>query len=105
MVANLCGWGLGDGIANPIDPHWPGDVLDLLLTQIVKSKWQPVANVVIDCIGNEHSTGVSQRFDPSSDVDAISKEIVALDDHVAEIDADAQFDATIGSDPGVPLGH
>src|ERR1700730_15766274 len=103
MVANLCGWGLGDGIANPIDPHWPGDVLDLLLTQIVKSKWQPVANVVIDCIRNEHSTGVGQRFDPSSDINPVAIEVVVLDDHVAKIDANTELDAVIGSDTSVPL--
>ena len=32
-------------------------------------------------------------------------DVVALDDHVAEIDADAEFDAAIRRDAGVPLGH
>jgi hypothetical protein len=47
--------------------------------------------MVIDCTGNEHSTGVGQGFDSRRNVDAISKEIVALDDHVTEIDADTEF--------------
>src|SRR5712671_73268 len=29
----------------------------------------------------------------------------ALDDHIAEVDADAQFDAAVRRDTGVPLGH
>src|SRR5438132_12647046 len=32
-------------------------------------------------------------------------EVVALDDHVAEIDADAQFDAVVRRDARVPLGR
>src|SRR5712664_2828689 len=36
---------------------------------------------------------------------AIAVEVVALDDHVAEIDADAQFDAFVRPDARVPLAH
>ena len=32
-------------------------------------------------------------------------EIIAFDDHVAEVDADAQFDAAVRRDAGVPLEH
>jgi hypothetical protein len=35
------------GVANPVDPHWPGDVLDLVLAEILKRKRQPVADVVV----------------------------------------------------------
>src|SRR5205809_2756363 len=35
-------WRLGSGVANAIDPHWPGNVLDLLLAQILKDKAEPV---------------------------------------------------------------
>ena len=92
-------------VANPVDPHRPGDVLDLLLAQILEDKGQPVADVVVDRIGDEHPAGIGQGFDPRGDVDAVAIEVVALDDHVAEIDADAQFDAAVRRDAGVPLGH
>jgi hypothetical protein len=39
------------------------------------------------------------------DVDAVAIEIVFLDDHIAEIDADAQFDAIVRRDTRVALGH
>src|SRR5689334_19526807 len=48
------------------------------------------------------SASVSIR---GGDVDAVAIEVVALDDHVAEIDADAQFDAVVRGGAGVPLGH
>src|SRR6266446_9003691 len=48
---------------------------------------------------------IGQGFDPRRDVDAVAVEVVALDDHVAEIDADAQLDAAVRRDTRVPLGH
>jgi hypothetical protein len=32
-------------VPNPVHAHWPSDVLDLLLPQIVKNKGKPIANV------------------------------------------------------------
>jgi hypothetical protein len=59
----------------------------------------------MDRIGDEHPAGLGQGLDPCGDVDAVAIEVVALDDDVAEIDADAQFDAIIRRDARVPLGH
>jgi hypothetical protein len=56
-------------------------------------------------IGDEHPAGIGQGFNPRHNVDAVAIEIVALDDHVADIDADAQFDAAVSLDASVPLGH
>src|SRR5260370_16606092 len=49
--------------------------------------------------------GIGQGFDPCGDVDAVAVEVVTLDDNVAEIDPDAQFDAVVRPDARVPLGH
>src|SRR5271170_6958975 len=92
-------------IANAIDPHRTGNVLDLLFAQILKDKGQPVADVVMNRIGDEHPAGIGQGFDPCGDVDAVAIEVVALDDHVAEIDPDAQFDAVVRAYTRVVLGH
>jgi hypothetical protein len=99
------GAGVGGGVADPIDPHGPGNVLDLLLAQILEDKGQPIAHVVMNRVGDEHPAGIGQRLDPGGDVDAVAVEVVALDDHVAEIDADAQFDAVGRRDAAVALGH
>jgi hypothetical protein len=100
-------WALrrGAGVANPVDPDRPGNVFDLLLAQILEGKGQPIAHVVVDRIGDEHPAGIGQGFDPCGDVDAVAIEIVALDDHIAEIDADAKLDAPIGGNLGIALGH
>ena len=59
----------------------------------------------MDGIGDEHPAGIGQGFDPRGDIDAVAVEVVALDDHIAEIDADAQFDAVVRFDAGVALRY
>src|SRR6201997_865901 len=85
--------------SNPVDPDRAGDVFDLLFTEILKDKGQPVAHLVMNRIGDEHPAGIGQGLDPRGDVDAVAIEVVALDDHIAEIDADAQIDALSAPTP------
>src|SRR6516165_12636756 len=89
----------------PEHPYRPGNVLDLLLAQILEAKGQPVAHLIVDRVGDEHPTGVGQGFDPRRYVDAVAIEVVTLDDHVAKIDANAPFDAAVRGDTRVSLGH
>ena len=42
--------------------------------------------------------GLGERLEPGGDVDAIAKDVVAIDDHVAEIDADPQLETALGRD-------
>src|SRR5207247_4798418 len=44
-------------------------------------------------------------FEACPDVDAVSKEIIAGEDHVAEIDPDPELDAAVGRIDGVALRH
>ena len=60
-----------------VDPHWAGDVFNLLLAQIFEDKGQPIADVVMDRVGDEHPAGIGQGFDPCGDVDTVAIEIVA----------------------------
>jgi len=76
-----------------------------VLPQILKNKRQAVTNVIMNRIGDEHSAGIGQGLDPRGDVDAVAIEVIALDDYVAEVDADAQLDAVVRREPLIPLGH
>jgi hypothetical protein len=71
------------GYADAVDPHWPGDVFDLLLTQIMKRKGKPVTYVIVNSIGKEHSARIGQSLNSRSDIDTIPLQIVIFDDHVA----------------------
>ena len=70
-----------------------------------KRKGSRSADVVMNRVGDEHSAGIGQGFDPRSDIYAVAVEIVALDDHVAEIDADAEFDTPFSGNVSVALCH
>jgi hypothetical protein len=94
----------GASVTHPIDPHWPGNVLDLLLAQILKTRAAGRARGRGPYWG-QIPPGIGQGFDPCGDVNAVAIEVVAFDDHVAEIDADAQLDPAGRRDTSIPPGH
>src|SRR5215470_4005589 len=81
--------------AKRIDPHRARNVFDALLAQIIEREGQLVADLVADDTGDADDTGLSQRFQSRRDIDAVAKDVAALGDYVAEIDADAKFDALV----------
>ena len=76
-----------------------------MFAEILERKRQPVANVVVDGIGNEHPSRLGQRFEPRRDIHPIAENVVFLNDHVAEVDADVKSDALFLSHLGLALGH
>jgi hypothetical protein len=68
------------------------DVLHRDFAGILKAHIDPVADAFVDDGGDANSAGLGQRLETGRDIDAVAVNIVALDDHVAEIDADAQND-------------
>ena len=70
--------------------HRPGDVLHLVLAKIDELEREPIASLRVDRFRDAHSTRVGQRFQAGGDIHAVAHEIVALDDDIAEIDADTK---------------
>src|SRR6516165_2614358 len=107
LPSPACGGGVREGAlwTDPVDPYRPGDVFDLLLPQILKGKRQPVADLVMDRVGDEDPARIGQRFQPRRNVNTVAVEVVVFDDHVAEIDADTELDAGLCPNTRVPLGH
>ena len=60
--------------------------------------------MVVGGAGDQHAAGLAQLLQPGGDVDAVAEQVVALDHHVAEIDADAEHDAPVGGRLGLALG-
>ncbi len=56
-------------------------------------------------VGDANAARRGQPLEPCGDVDAIAEEIVAVEDHVAEIDPDPELDAAVGRIDGVALRH
>jgi hypothetical protein len=85
--------------------HWPGDVLDLLLAQILEHEIELVAHLVMHDPADADPAGLGQPFQPRRDVHPIPEDVVLLNDHVAEVDADAEPDPLLLRHLGLALGH
>ncbi len=75
--------------------HGSDDVLDFLFAQILELHLQLAANLAVDIARDADTTGLGERLEPSRQIDAVAIEIAALDEDIAEIDADAQEDVLI----------
>ena len=64
-----------------------------------------VPDVVEGGSGNPDATRFRDAFEAGCDIDAVAIEIAALDHDIAEIDADAQHDATILGQITIRRGH
>ena len=75
-------------------------------TQIAHGEIEPRLHLSIGVLGKIGAARISNAFEPRRDIDAITHQVaVALLDHIAEMDADAKLDPTLGRKPGVPLDH
>ena len=100
--------GFSDGIAlqkHLIGVDRVGDILDLPLTKILENKSRCAPHMFMDVARDTDAAGFSESFHPCSDVDAPSIQIIALDNHVAEVDTDSKFDALVLGQTRVAIGQ
>src|SRR6516164_10671765 len=69
---------------------WLGDVFDALPTERVEDDRQPGSDLITDRAGEANSPGLGQRLQPGGNINAVTKEVRALDDYVPQMDADAE---------------
>ena len=80
------------------DADRPVDVLDLNLAAIGKADVEAAADAFVDDRGDTDAAGIGERFQARGDVDAIAVDVVAIDDNVAEVDANPEDDAVFRLD-------
>ena len=92
-------------IADRVRPHRSRDVLEGSLAEVA-GRHRQLADHLVESGGGDHdAAGLGQAFQPGGDVDAVAVEIVAVDQHVAQVDADAKADALVLGSAGLPLHH
>ena len=94
-----------DARLDAIDMDRPGDVLDAVLAQIGEADRKLLADMLAHRRADADLAGLGERLEPRRDVDAVAKDVVALDDHVAHVDADAKADALAFVDVGIAVFH
>ncbi|MCY1240304.1 hypothetical protein D9M72_531450 [compost metagenome] len=85
-----CRAGIGRADSHGVARNTTIDVLHRQRSQKIKPDGDLVAHLVIDRIRNDDATGGCGSLQARRDIDAITIEVIALGDHVAEIDADAK---------------
>ena len=80
------------------------DVLELGRAEISDLQIEPAAHLPIGVLGKTDRAGLGDPFEPGGDIDAVAHEIaVGLLDDVAQVNADAEFDAPLRRQAGVAL--
>jgi hypothetical protein len=80
------------------------DVLVFFRAEIADRGIEPPLDLAIGVLGEADGAGRGDALEPRGDVDAVAHQIaVGLLDHVAEMNADPEFDAALGRESGVAL--
>src|SRR5712672_3093779 len=72
--------------------HWFSDILQVLRTHILEGYIELAADLPVSVVGDADAARLSNSLQPRCDVDAVAKDIIFIDDDVADVDADAKFD-------------
>jgi hypothetical protein len=68
------------------------DILDTYFAAILKTNVHPIADALMDNGGDADPAGLCERLQTCGNIDAIAIDVVALNNDIAEIDANAQHD-------------
>ena len=52
-------------------------------------------NLPVSIIGNADTAGLRDPFEARGNIDAVAKDIVVVDDNIADVNADAKLDAIV----------
>ena len=91
---------------HPEDMDRAGDVLDVLLAEILEGDVvEPVADLIAHGARDADAARLGKHLEARRDIDAVAENIVVLDDHVAEIDADAELNPPRRRNVGIAPRH
>jgi hypothetical protein len=85
--------------------HWFCNVLQRLRTHIVEDDIDLPADLALRVVRDADAAGLCDPLQTRSDVDAVTEDIVIIDDNVADVNADAKFDPDILRHIGILSGH
>jgi hypothetical protein len=90
---------------DPPRPHGLGNVLQGLRPKVIPTDLDLAANLPISVIGYTYAARLSDTLQPSRNVDAIAKDIVVVDNDIADMNADPVLNSDILRDVRVLRGH
>ena len=95
----------GHGTLYRIGSHRPRNVLQVLLAHVDELGRDLVLDLMVRRIGDGDAARLRDAFEPGRDVHPIAQDVIAFDQHVTEIDADAEQHSPILRQTCIPLCH
>ena len=71
------------------NPDWSINIFDFFFAEVLEAAPNLASDLLENVARNTYAARFSQRFEPRGNVDAVAVDIVAVDDHITEVDADA----------------
>ena len=78
-------------------PDRPGDVFDCDLPAVVKNRVDTVGDTFVNNRRDANAAGLGERLEPRGEVDAVAVDVVAVDDDVAQVNADPEHNGVWAS--------
>ncbi len=91
--------------SNAMGAHRSSDVLDLPFAHVLERELELVTHLVPHGAADADAARLRQRFKPRRYVDAVSVDVLVVDDDVADVQADTKLDAAIRWNLDVALGY
>src|ERR1700737_3951850 len=100
-----CGRRSSEFEMHPVGLDRPGNVLHRLRPKVLEAEAQLVKDLIAHHAADADPTRLGQSLQARSDVDAVTKNVVVVDDDVTDVDTDAKLDPLFGGHLGIALGH
>jgi hypothetical protein len=71
------------------------DILKRLLAHVFESEVELAHRILPDPGRNANAARLGQAFEAGGDIDAVAEDVAVLDDDVADVDANAELDASL----------
>ena len=84
-----------------IDAHRLGDIFEGLFAHVLEGGLDLALGLAVGVAGDRNSARLGQGLEARGDVDPVAVEVVSLDHHVAQVEADAEPDPRPFAAPGL----
>jgi len=85
--------------------HWFRYILQILKPDILEHHIDFAANLSVGVIGDANAARLGDALQPCCDVDAVSKDVVFVDDYIADVDSDPELDPGFRRSAGILSDH
>ena len=89
----------------PPCPHGLNDILQGLWSYIIKYDLDLAAYLPISVIRNTHSASIGYSFKTSRNIDAITKNIIVIEDDITDMNANSKFDPFVLRHVSILISH